>query len=142
MRTLIIATTVAAGLFSSPAVTQQPGQGTSSIPDFSGVWAHPSGQSGFEPLPSGPRPVTGRLRRDGVSDPYQYVGDYTNPILKPEASRRGSAVAGLQQFPSPARCTIARIRPAPRRRRSPTVTKLTSHLTFGGAAAAGLAKAR
>jgi hypothetical protein len=46
-----------------------------SVPDFSGVWAHPSGQSGFEPLPSGPRPVTGRLRRDGVSDPYQYVGD-------------------------------------------------------------------
>jgi hypothetical protein len=30
--------------------------------------------------------VTGRLRRDGVSDPYQYVGDYTNPILKPEAA--------------------------------------------------------
>jgi hypothetical protein len=57
-----------------------------SVPDFSGVWAHPSGQSGFEPLPSGPRPVTGRLRRNGVSDPYQYVGDYTNPILKPEAA--------------------------------------------------------
>jgi hypothetical protein len=57
-----------------------------SVPDFSGVWAHPSAQSGFEPLPSGPRPVTGRLRRDGVSDPYQYVGDYTNPILKPDAA--------------------------------------------------------
>jgi hypothetical protein len=27
-----------------------------SVPDFSGVWAHPSAQSGFEPLPSGPPP--------------------------------------------------------------------------------------
>jgi hypothetical protein len=40
--------------------------------------------SGFEPLPSGPRPVTNRSRRNGVgSGPY--VGDYTNPILMPEA---------------------------------------------------------
>jgi hypothetical protein len=30
--------------------------------------------------------VTNRSRRDGVSDAYQYVGDYTNPILKPEAA--------------------------------------------------------
>jgi hypothetical protein len=155
-RNFLVMVTVAAAAATTPAWGQAvvpsagaAGSGTLSavsVPDFSGVWAHPSGQSGFEPLPSGPRPVTGRLRRNGVSDPYQYVGDYTNPILKPEASRRGSAVAGLQQFPSPARCTIARIRPAPRRRRSPTVTKLTSHLTFGGAAAAapttGLAKAR
>ena len=86
MRTVIIATSVAAALFSSPAFTQHPTKGTATIPDFSGVWAHPSAQSGFEPLPSGPRPVTGMLRRDGVSDPYQYVGDYTNPILKPEAA--------------------------------------------------------
>jgi hypothetical protein len=58
-----------------------------SIPDFSGIWAHPSAESGFEPLPAGPRPVTGLLRRNGVSDAYQYVGDYTNPILKPEAAQ-------------------------------------------------------
>src|SRR6516165_3739017 len=87
MRTVIIATSAAAALFSSPAFTQYPNKGTASIPDFSGVWAHPSAQSGFEPLPSGPRPVTGLLRRDGVSDFYQYVGDYTNPILKPEAAQ-------------------------------------------------------
>jgi hypothetical protein len=77
---------------SAPAVGQAFGpassgtQSATAIPDFSGVWAHPSAQSGFEPLQSGPRPVTGRLRRDGISDPYQYVGDYTNPILKPEAA--------------------------------------------------------
>jgi hypothetical protein len=88
MRTLTIAASSvsAAILFSSAAFAQESRQGTSSIPDFSGIWAHPFGQSGFEPLPSGPGPVTGRLRRGGVSDPYQYVGDYTNPILKSEAA--------------------------------------------------------
>ena len=86
MRRVFIATSAAATLFSSPAFTQHPSKGTASIPDFSGAWAHPSGNSGVEPLPSGPRPVTGLLRRSGVSDPYQYVGDYTNPILKPEAA--------------------------------------------------------
>ena len=62
MRIWIIATTAAAALFSPAALAQKPSLGTASIPDFSGVWAHPSGQSGFEPLPSGPRPVTGLLR--------------------------------------------------------------------------------
>jgi hypothetical protein len=64
-------------------------QSAASIPDFFGIWAHPSGNSGFEPLPSSPGPVTNRSRRDGVSDAYQYVGDYTNPILKPEAAETG-----------------------------------------------------
>jgi hypothetical protein len=85
-RPLIIATTSAAILFSSAAFTQESRQGTASIPDFSGIWAHPSGNSGFEPPPSGPGPVTNRSRRNGVSDGYQYVGDYTNPILKPQVA--------------------------------------------------------
>jgi hypothetical protein len=84
MRTLIIATTSAAILFSSAAFTQESRQGTASIPDFSGIWAHPS-FPGFEPLPSGPGPVTNRLGRNGVSDNIR-VGDYTNPILKPEGA--------------------------------------------------------
>jgi hypothetical protein len=86
-RPLIIATTTAKILFLSAAFGQELREGTASIPDFSGIWAHPSGQSSFEPLSSGPRPVTGLFRRSGVSDPYQYVGDYTNPILKPEAAQ-------------------------------------------------------
>jgi hypothetical protein len=86
-RPLIIATTTAKILFLSAAFGQELREGTASIPDFSGIWAHPSGQSGFEPLSSGPRPVTGLFRRSGVSDPYQYVGDYTNQILKPEAAQ-------------------------------------------------------
>ncbi len=86
MRTLIIAaiSVSAAILFSSAAFTEGARQGTSSIPDFSGTWAHPS-SPGFEPPPSGPGPVTNRLWRNGVSDNIN-VGDYTNPILKPETA--------------------------------------------------------
>jgi hypothetical protein len=82
MRTIILAATAA--LLSSSALTQQLTQDTASIPDFSGVWAHPSGN--VEPLASGPRPVLNRARRDGKNDPYLSVGDYTNPILKPVAA--------------------------------------------------------
>jgi hypothetical protein len=55
------------------------------IPDFSGVWSHPA-LPWFEPLPSGPRPVTNRSRKNGVSNYDQLVGDYTNPILQPWAA--------------------------------------------------------
>jgi hypothetical protein len=84
MRRVIIATSAAAALFSSPAFTQQPTKGTASIPNFSGIWAHPSGY--VEPLASGPGPVLNRARRNGKNDPYLSVGDYTNPILKPVAA--------------------------------------------------------
>jgi hypothetical protein len=60
------------------------------IPDFSGVWRHAS-LPGFEPPASGPGPVTNRSRlrggpQKGVSNWNQLVGDYTNPILKPNAA--------------------------------------------------------
>ena len=61
-------------------------QGAASIPDFSGIWGNPFLTGGLEPTPSGPGPVTNRSRRNGVSDIYQFVGDYTNPILKPRAA--------------------------------------------------------
>jgi hypothetical protein len=61
-------------------------QGAASIPDFSGMWGNPFLTGGLEPPPSGPGPVTNRSRRNGVSDIYQFVGDYTNPILKPRAA--------------------------------------------------------
>src|SRR5215471_16547617 len=65
-------------------------QSAAFIPDFSGVWTHPY-WPGFEPPASGPGPVTNSLRlrggpQKGVSDPRQLVGDYTNPILKPQAA--------------------------------------------------------
>jgi hypothetical protein len=57
-----------------------------SIPDFSGTWAHPS-IPGMEPLASGPTSITNKSRRNGISNTLQLVGDYTNPILKPEAAQ-------------------------------------------------------
>src|SRR6516164_2259836 len=56
-----------------------------SIPDISGKWLHPS-IPGFEPLSSGPTSVVNRSRRNGTGNINQLVGDYTNPILKPEAA--------------------------------------------------------
>jgi len=59
-------------------------QGTASIPDFSGVWTHSI--PGFEPLASGPTALVNRSRRqNGTGNILQLVGDYTNPILKPQA---------------------------------------------------------
>jgi hypothetical protein len=84
------------------------GQGTQnagSIPDFSGLWWHPS-LPGFEPPPSGPGPVTNRSRRNGVSNYDQLVGDYTNPILKPEAAevvkKKGELSLAGVTYPNPA----------------------------------------
>ena len=56
------------------------------VPDFSGIWAHPY-LTGFEPPASGPGPVLNKSRRRGVANFGQLVGDYSNPILKPEAAR-------------------------------------------------------
>jgi hypothetical protein len=92
MRTFLVTTTAVAALFSPAVFAQEPSKGTTSIPDFSGVWSHPySAASGFEPPASGPGPVTNRSRMSvglqrNVSSVYQLVGDYTNPILKPEAA--------------------------------------------------------
>jgi hypothetical protein len=83
--------TPAFGQVATPAVGPTGGaQSAASIPDFSGIWSHPY-WPGFEPPASGPGPVTNRLRlrggpQRGVSDPRQLVGDYTNPILKPQAT--------------------------------------------------------
>jgi hypothetical protein len=60
-------------------------QKTASIPALSGTWGHPS--LGFEPPLSGPGPVRNTSRPNGVSNPHQFVGDYTNPILKPPAAQ-------------------------------------------------------
>jgi hypothetical protein len=55
------------------------------IPDFSGIWVH--ALPGFEPLSSGPTALVNRSRREnGTGDILKLAGDYTNPILKPEAA--------------------------------------------------------
>lgn len=120
MRSFIIAATAATSLFSSPAFTQQPSQGTTSIPDFSGIWGHLSIPP-FEPPLTGRGPVTGLMRVKQTStfapgngalaserlasNPGQWVGDYTNPILKPEAAeivkQHGDIARTFVVYPTP-----------------------------------------
>jgi hypothetical protein len=104
MRPIIIAAAGAAALFSTPALTQQPNEGSEAPPNFSGVWGHPYapafgrrnwdrcrwpvvhksrrrqvfGVDGNPTAPGADAPVTSNMQ--------QYVGDYTNPILKPQAA--------------------------------------------------------
>jgi len=104
MRKFIVATTAVAALFSWAAFAEKPSQGTVSIPDFSGIWGHPY-WPGVEPPSSGPGPVVNRSRRNGVSDNYQWVGDYSNAILKSQAAevvkKQGEiSLAGLA-YPAP-----------------------------------------
>src|SRR5215203_7347117 len=86
-RTLLA--TIAA--FVSSAVPVGLSMGADAIPDFSGRW----GRNAFdhEHMPSGPTPLTNLQRRDGDTehpllggDPIPLIGDYNNPILKPEAA--------------------------------------------------------
>src|SRR5262249_15237527 len=88
MMTLATAATPAGGQAVTHAVERS--GGGAPIPDFSGIWGHPY-WPGFEPPASGPGPVTNRSRlrggpQAGVSSPGEFVGDYTNPILKPWAA--------------------------------------------------------
>jgi hypothetical protein len=90
---LLVATL--AGAVATPALGQttapsvgSAGSGTqsaASIPDFSGAWVHPG--LGFGPPLSGPGPVRNKSRLpSGASNFNLLVGDFTNPILKPEAA--------------------------------------------------------
>src|SRR4029077_8964169 len=97
------------------AATPAPGQTAdssskatqSSIPDFSGIWWHQS-LPGMEPPASGPGPVTNLVRRkdNGESNYDQLVGNFRNPILKPDAAevvkKYGEVALAGQVAPSPA----------------------------------------
>ena len=97
-----------AAAVATPSFAQTAGgsaQGTASIPDFSGMWAHPF-LTGFEPPPSGPGPVRNTSRRpDGVANFQQLVGDYANPILKPHAAaivkKHGEISSAGVGYPTP-----------------------------------------
>jgi len=94
--------TVAPALGSANSGTQA----AASIPDFSGIWAHPSWPS-VEPPLSGPGPVVNKSRlRTGQSNGNQLVGDYTNPILKPNAAevvkKHGEISLAGVTYPTPA----------------------------------------
>ena len=70
----------------STLTSGQAAQPAEPIPDFSGTWAHPS-IPGFEPLASGPTSLVNRSRSNGVANLARLNGDYTNPILKPDAAQ-------------------------------------------------------
>jgi len=60
----------------------------SSAPDLSGIWARTT--FGYDLPPPGvtPSPLRNLARRaNGTSEAFKLVGDYNNPILKPEAAR-------------------------------------------------------
>ena len=74
-----------AAVAAAPA-SGQAAPGGGAVPDFSGIWAHPW-LPGFEALASGPTALVNLARTpEGRSIQTQLVGDYKNPILKPEAA--------------------------------------------------------
>jgi hypothetical protein len=82
------------------------GQTAASAPDFSGIWTHPF-WPGFDPPLSGVGPIVNRSRLpSGVGNSNQLVGDYTNPILKPEAAevvrKHGEISLAGVTYPTPA----------------------------------------
>jgi hypothetical protein len=75
-----------------------------SIPDFSTRWARNS--FSFESPLSGPGPVTNLKRLpDGTSDAALLVGDFSNPILNPEAAAKLKSLGEMSlsgiAFPTP-----------------------------------------
>jgi hypothetical protein len=81
------------------------GVAPAAVPDFSGMWVHPY-FPGFEPPASGPGPVLSKWRRpDGGSITRQLIGDYTNPILKPQAAEKVKMKGDIElaggTFPTP-----------------------------------------
>src|SRR5215471_353702 len=72
--------------------------------DFAGMWARNS--FGFEPIQGGPVPLINLKRiADGTGDGGQLVGDYNNPILKPQAAdivkKLGEVSKGGHAYPDP-----------------------------------------
>src|SRR5215831_1211972 len=83
---LVLAAAMAAAVAAtSSGQTAEPAANAPSMADFTGLWAHSA--LGFESPISGPGPVTNKSRLpSGAGDFAKIVGDYTNPILKPEAA--------------------------------------------------------
>jgi hypothetical protein len=96
----LIAGLISGSIFVWPAMGEQ---GTPSIPDFSGLWGRDS--LNLESPLSGPGPVVNMMHTAaGVMDMNKLVGDYTNPILKPEAAailkKRGELSLGGMSVPN------------------------------------------
>jgi hypothetical protein len=83
--TLAAATTMPAwGQTLAPEVGPATAIHAASIPDLSGIWGR--NWFAFEPPSSGPGPVVGKRDTGGRTLLSLFVGDYTNPILRPQAA--------------------------------------------------------
>jgi hypothetical protein len=102
---------IAAALCASALIVPAHGAGTAApIPDFSGTWGR--NLFNLETPETGPGPIVNlrRLGADGPrsvvdGDPIPLVGDYTNPILQPEAAalvkKNGEYSESGHDFPDP-----------------------------------------
>lgn len=103
----LIVVLLLAGAAPGPAGAQPEPQ--AAIPDLSGMWVHPF-FPGIEPPESGPGPIFNLLRRpNGQVNNNQWVGDYNNPILKPNAAKavkqHGDISRSGMTYPTPSnRC--------------------------------------
>ncbi len=102
LRDILLLATLAAA---TPAVGPTAADPATPVPNLTGRWAHPY-LPGFEPPRSGPGPVRNRSRLpSGVGNFQQLVGDYTNPILKPQAAeivkRHGEMSLAGEGYPTP-----------------------------------------
>jgi hypothetical protein len=75
-----------------------------STPHFSGLWGRNAFD--FEPAPGNPKPVDNLVRLpNGAGNASMLVGDYKNPVLKPEAAavvkRRGELAFSGASVPDP-----------------------------------------
>jgi hypothetical protein len=94
--------------FTLASVVVCAGSAAEKNPDFSGFWGRSTFD--FEAKDSAPGPIRNLQRLpSGSSDPTRPVGDYNNPILKPEAAaivkRRAEGAMIGKTFPDPStRC--------------------------------------
>jgi hypothetical protein len=97
-----LAAATATSAFGQAAPAAPGAKEPASIPDLSGIWGR---WFTFEPPPSGPGPVVSRLRRPDGTMILSVVGDYANPILRPEAAatirRIGEMELGGKVLPNP-----------------------------------------
>jgi hypothetical protein len=101
---IVVAAAPAWAQMAAPAGSdQRDAHGDATIPDFSGMWGHPYLFPSFEPPLSGRGPLANKSRRKQIYDAYgpplapgtaprlvgnnnELVGDYNDPILKPDAA--------------------------------------------------------
>jgi hypothetical protein len=100
----LIAVRVAAILMLSAILGAPAVADDGAAPDFSGMWGRNA--FNFEPIDGAPQPVMNLSRMpDGASNIGQLVGDYRNPILRPETAQivkqKGEISLSGHAYPDP-----------------------------------------